>query len=76
MAFVVRAEQVKLVRVDGETFEVAQGTFEIDSYAFATGDDKNEIGNREMGFRAQLKTGSWIAGPLASVSAVAYGDNG
>ena len=74
MAFVVRTEQVRLVRVGGETFEVMEGTFEIDSFAFATGDDTGEVGGREMGFRARLRTGSLIAGRLDAVVAVVYGD--
>ena len=70
MAFTVRTEQVKSVRVGGEWTDVLPGTFEIDSLAWSQGG--GEVGNRELGFRAVLKGGGMLAAPLSALAGVRY----
>jgi hypothetical protein len=70
MAFVVDVERVHAVRVGEEWAAVVEGSFQIDSMAYAQ--EGREVGDRVMGFSAALGGGGVLAAPLTSLTGVRY----
>lgn len=71
MAYTVNVEQVTAVRIDGEWAAIQEGSFEVDSLAWAQGGQ--EVGSREMGFHAVLSGGGGVlAAPLSSLQGVRH----
>lgn len=71
MAFVVKSESVNAVRIGEEWAGVVDGSFAIDSFAFSAGGQ--EVGDRQMGFRATLSGGGGLlAAPLSALTGVRY----
>ena len=71
MAFTIKVEQVISVRIGDEWAGVEDGSFRIDSMIWDQ--EGQEVGNREMGFRAVLSGGGGLlAAPMSSLTGVRY----